>query len=71
MTDSPDDVLVEDAICIGSGSCARLAPEWFVMNDDRGVAEVKPGDGVTGRDRARLDLAERTCPVGAIFLGHD
>lgn len=66
MMSNPEKVTVEEPICIGSGSCARLAPGWFRMDEARGVAVVT--DDVDGRDPDRLELAERTCPVGAIII---
>jgi ferredoxin len=57
-------VSIDAAICIGSGTCTRLAPLAFVMGDD-GVAHVADlGD----TELTRLERAERSCPTGAIFI---
>jgi ferredoxin len=57
-------VWVEAATCIGSGNCARLARGAFRVTDE-GVAEVLDVGTV---DEARLRLAERSCPTGAIHV---
>ena len=57
-------VWVEAATCIGAGNCARLARGAFRVTDD-GVAEVVDLHTVDG---ARLRLAERSCPTGAIHV---
>ncbi len=58
-------VQLDTSICIGSGSCARLAPGAFTFDDEHQVAEVADPSSV---DEARLALAERSCPTGAIFI---
>lgn len=68
MATDVDGVRVDEATCIGSGSCARLAPTWFRMDNDRGIAVVTPESENGQRDSRQLDLAERTCPVGAIII---
>jgi ferredoxin len=57
-------VWVDPATCIGAGSCARLARGAFRVTDE-GVAEVVD---VSTVDEAKLRLAERSCPTGAIHL---
>jgi ferredoxin len=58
------DVFVDPSLCIGSGSCVRLAPATFELDDD-GVADaVDPG--ATPVDRLRL--AARSCPTVAITV---
>lgn len=58
-------ITLDESICIGSGSCARLAPGAFVFDHDRQVAEVADLSAV---QLERLRIAERSCPTGAIFL---
>jgi ferredoxin len=57
-------VWVEPATCIGAGNCTRLARGAFRLTDE-GVAEVVD---VTTVDEAKLRLAERSCPTGAIHV---
>jgi ferredoxin len=57
-------VWVDGATCIGAGNCARLARGAFRLTDE-GVAEVVDQSAV---DEARLRLAERSCPTGAIYV---
>ena len=62
----PADVTVNEARCVGSGDCARIAPDAFEVDEDEGVARVLPGAAHTDRDR--LLRAARECPTGAIGL---
>jgi ferredoxin len=57
-------VWVDAATCIGAGNCTRLARGAFRLTDE-GVAEVVD---VSAADEARLRLAERSCPTGAIYV---
>jgi ferredoxin len=54
-----------DTTCIGCGMCHEIAPEFFIMNGDAGLAyvSVQPADddSVT-KCREALD----SCPVEAI-----
>ncbi|WP_219414701.1 ferredoxin [Pseudonocardia nigra] len=58
-------ITLDESICIGSGSCVRLAPGAFTFDNDRQVAEV--GD-LSAVELERLRVAERSCPTGAIFF---
>jgi ferredoxin len=57
-------VWVDAPTCIGAGNCARLARGAFRVTDE-GVAEVVDQSAV---DEAKLRLAERSCPTGAIYV---
>lgn len=57
-------VYVDPELCIGSGSCVRLAPGAFAL-DDEGVAEAIDPDAAP---EDRLRLAARSCPTGAISV---
>jgi ferredoxin len=57
-------VWVEAATCIGAGNCTRLARGAFRLTDE-GVAEVVDASAV---EEAKLRLAERSCPTGAIHV---
>ncbi|MFC8531438.1 ferredoxin [Nocardia sp. NPDC057227] len=53
--------------CIGSGHCARLAPEFFDQDDDLGTVVLRPGIGAADVTlTARLAEVRATCPVSAI-----
>jgi ferredoxin len=65
---APPRITLDESICIGSGSCVRLAPGAFVFDQNRQVAEL--GDLSTA-ELERIQLAERSCPTGAIFLDED
>lgn len=58
-------VHIDESICIGSGTCARLAPGAFALDQDRGVAAAID---TTETPAQRLRLAERACPTGAIVI---
>lgn len=60
----PLGVTVDESICIGSGSCVRLARGVFEL-DPRGVAVVADASAAT---EEQLRRAERSCPTGAIFI---
>jgi ferredoxin len=57
-------VFVDQATCIGSGTCIRIAKNLFAL-DSEGKAVVVVSS-VTDEELARL--AERSCPTGAIFV---
>jgi ferredoxin len=65
---APPRVTLDESICIGSGSCVRLAPGAFVFDDDRQVAEIADLSAV---ELERLRVAEHSCPTGAIFLDEE
>ncbi len=52
-----------DETCIGCETCVHVAPEVFEMDEDEGVAIVKPCESYEGKD---VDDAIAACPVGAI-----
>ena len=59
-------VQVDRELCIGAGTCAAIAPEYFEL-DEQGLAvaikpEVAPGDEELVRQ------AEAGCPVEAILI---
>lgn len=57
-------VTIERDLCIGSGTCTRLAPGAFALDDDE-IATVLDPEGV---DLAKLRLAAEGCPTEAIRL---
>ena len=59
-------VIVDPAVCVGTGDCARLAPTAFHLRDDVLVAEVLPGAAAT--DRRLLREAADACPMQAISI---
>ena len=63
MTDNWS-VTVEPDTCIGSGICRSLAPEIFVLGDDR---VSRPARDVVGEDPGITDAAN-CCPVQAILV---
>ncbi|MEV0358732.1 ferredoxin [Nocardia sp. NPDC050697] len=53
--------------CIGSGHCARLAPEFFDQDDELGTVVLRPGLAAAEVAlTARLAEVRDTCPVSAI-----
>lgn len=56
---------IDTSICIGSGSCVRLARGAFTFDDEHQVAVVADPSSV---DEDRLERAERSCPTGAVFV---
>ena len=57
-------VTVEAGTCIGSGICRSLAPQIFVLGDDR---VSRPSHDVVGEDLTVADAAN-CCPVQAILV---
>jgi ferredoxin len=58
------EVVVDEFVCIGSGSCVRMAPNVFAL-DDEGVAHVTdPAAGTA----AEIQRAARACPTAAISV---
>jgi ferredoxin len=57
-------VTVEPGACIGSGICRSLAPQVFVLGDDR---VSRPAHALVGEDLAIVDAAN-CCPVQAIWI---
>jgi ferredoxin len=58
------EIEIDRFVCIGSGTCVRLAPGAFEL-DGEGVAVTL--DPVTS-DIDELRMAERSCPTAAIFI---
>jgi ferredoxin len=57
-------VRIEQDLCIGSGTCVRLAPGVFELGPDELAFVVDP----SAADDAALERAADSCPAGAIFL---
>jgi ferredoxin len=58
-------VEIDRDLCIGSGTCARLAPAVFALDDEE-IAVVLDPEGV---DPGKLQLAADACPTEAIRIG--
>lgn len=56
-------VRIDRTVCIGSGSCARVAPEVFELDTTQIIAFA---DSPPDIDRERLLEACRVCPVEAL-----
>ncbi|HYP47925.1 MAG TPA: ferredoxin [Thermoleophilaceae bacterium] len=57
-------IVVDRALCIGSGDCVDTAPDVFQLDDEEKAVVVDP-DGAPVDDV--IDAA-RNCPVGAVFV---
>jgi ferredoxin len=57
-------VRIERDLCIGSGTCVRLAPGTFELGQDDLAFVIDP----SAADDAELERAADSCPAGAIFL---
>ncbi len=55
---------VDQAACIGCGSCVGVAPDYFLLNDD-GKSEVIKKE-VSEADLDMVNEATTVCPVQAI-----
>ena len=60
-------VSVDEDVCIGSGTCVKIAPAVFEL-DDEGVAQVLDPNAA---ELADLHRAEDSCPVAAISVEDD
>jgi ferredoxin len=60
---------VDRDLCIGSGTCVRLAPGVFALDEEE-ISVVMNPDAV---DDSKLRLAADACPTEAIRIGdaHD
>lgn len=56
------DVWVDHDICVGNGSCLRVAPRVFRHNDQRQSEVIDPA----GDSEQKILDAAANCPVGAI-----
>jgi len=54
---------VDAGKCIGSGMCAGLAPQWFVLDGEHAVATTAEADPA----EVLLDAAD-SCPATAITI---
>jgi ferredoxin len=55
-------ISVDHDLCVGNGTCLRLAPHVFVHNAQRQSEVVDPA----GDSEATVMRAAANCPVGAI-----
>lgn len=60
-------IVVDRDVCIGAGTCARLARATFAM-DEQDIAIVVDQ---TGDDETAVSAAIRSCPSGAILIVDD
>ena len=59
-------VTIDADLCVGSGDCARVAPNAFEVDESSGLAVVQ--DGVAQTPSQDLEDAAYQCPTGAITL---
>jgi ferredoxin len=57
-------VSVDHDVCVGNGSCLRIAPRVFRHNDHRQSEVVNPA----GASEAVILAAAENCPVSAIRI---
>ena len=57
-------VWVDHEICVGNGTCLRIAPRVFRHNDNRQSEVVDPA----GDNESAILEAAANCPVGAIHV---
>lgn len=57
-------VEIDQAICIGSGDCVRIAPVAFDLDDDGLAVLLDPAS----TSSEALRLAASSCPSGAIRI---
>ncbi len=62
-------VVVDTELCIGTGDCARLVPDAFLLDPRIGVSTVL--DGAAAVDLSLLEIAARNCPTEAITVTDD
>jgi ferredoxin len=56
---------VDRDLCIGSGTCVRLAPGVFALDDEEISVVLNP----EAADISKLRLAAEACPTEAIRIG--
>jgi ferredoxin len=56
------EVTIDRFVCIGSGSCVRLAPGAFELDDEGVAVLLEPLEA----ELDALRQAERSCPTAAI-----
>lgn len=61
--------------CIGCGSCVAICPNFFILNENDGLANLIEGKEVKGRFEREVNKIDRyfnevinTCPVGIIKI---
>jgi ferredoxin len=54
-----------DSECIGCGMCHEIAPEYFIIDEDDGIAYVS-AQPTTEEGEGLCDEALNSCPVEAI-----
>ena len=59
--------MIDAAKCLGNGRCVVAAPEVFDLDDDGNSFLLIDGE-VPDEQEAKVDLAIRSCPTGAISL---
>jgi len=61
-------VTIDEALCIGSGNCVKMAPDTFRMNEE-GIVEFV--DEPTAADDEEIIEACALCPVDALGVKDD
>jgi ferredoxin len=56
-------VRIDRTLCIGTANCAKVAPELFVLDDDRIITFIEPPVEI---EPDRAVEACRVCPVDAL-----
>lgn len=59
-------VIVDEDLCIGCGNCAEICSAVFLLNEERGKAEVLDADAC--EYVGCCDAAAENCPVEAITV---
>ena len=60
-------VLIDGDKCLGNARCVVAAPKVFDVDDDGNSMLLIDGD-LPDEQTAKVDLAIRSCPTGAISL---
>jgi ferredoxin len=63
-------VVIDGDRCLGNARCVAAAPMVFDVDDDGNSMLIIDGD-IPDEHAAKVDLAIRSCPTGAISLGSD
>jgi ferredoxin len=58
-------VEIDRDLCIGSGTCVRLAPGVFALDEEEISVVLNPD----AADISKLQLAAEACPTEAIRIG--
>lgn len=58
------DLIIDEELCIGCGTCSDLCPDVFELNETIEKAYVKNQQACSQCD---CEEAINSCPVGAIF----